>query len=182
MMPVRSASNVLYGLGILCVLAALSGCATYYQAKHLSPDEQAEFHIYRKVMTAPQIRTYLAQTSAAERTAYLEQLGLMQRFDALEPQDRDAVAAGYIRQGMSADALRFLWGRPSRTSGHTDHYEHWYYYGPLPSLVETGSRRYDAGTRVDVYLVDNRVKWWLESVTPNVDDDADDQGDDSFPG
>ncbi len=182
MMPVRSASKVLYGLGILCVLAVVSGCATYYQAKHLSPDEQAECRMYRKVMTAPQIRTYLAQTSAAERTAYLEQLGLVQRFNALDPQDRKAVEAGYIRKGMSADALRFLWGRPSRTSGYTGHYEHWYYYGPLPRLVERGSRRQDAGTRVDVYLVNNRVKWWLETVTPNMDDDGDDQGDDSLPG
>ena len=178
MMPVRSASNVLYGLGIFCVLAALSGCATYYQAKHLSPDEQAEFRIYRKVMTAPQIRTYLSQTNAAERTAYLEQLGLVQRFNALDPQDRDAVEAGYIRKGMSAEALRFLWGRPSRTSGYIGHYEHWYYDGPVPSLVETGSSRQDADTRVDVYLVDNQVQWWLETVTPESDDG--DDGGDSF--
>src|SRR5690606_37047525 len=102
-----------------------------------------------------QIRTYLSQASAAERTAYLEELGLAQRFNALDPQDRHAVAAGYIRQGMSAEALRFLWGRPSRTSGYTGHYEHWYYYGPVPSLVVTGSRRQDAGTLVAVYLVDN---------------------------
>jgi hypothetical protein len=71
--------------------------------KNLSPDEQAEFRIYRKVMTAPQIRTYLSQTNAAERTAYLEQLGLVQRFNALDPQDRHAVEAGYIRKGISAD-------------------------------------------------------------------------------
>jgi outer membrane protein assembly factor BamE (lipoprotein component of BamABCDE complex) len=181
MTPRRSASIMPYGLGILCVLAALSGCAAYHQAKNLSPDEQAEFRMYRKVMNAPQIRAYLAQANAAERTAYLEQLGLAQRFNALDSQDQDAVEAGFIRKGMSADALRFLWGRPSRTSGYTGHYEHWYYYGPLPSLVDTGSRRQDAGTRVDVYLVDNRVKWWLESVTPNMDDDSDDGGD-SFPG
>ena len=181
MMPRRSASIVRDGLGILCVLAAVSGCAAYHQAKHLSPDEQVEFRIYRKVMNAPQIRTYLAKASAAERAVYLEQLGLAQRFDALDPQDREAVEAGFIRKGMSAEALRFLWGRPSRTSGHTGHYEHWYYYGPAPGLAERGSRRYDAGTLVDVYLVDNRVEWWLESVPPNIDDDSDDAGD-SFPG
>ena len=37
-------------------------------------------------MTASQTRTYLAKTSAAERTAYLQAIGLAQRFQRLDPQ------------------------------------------------------------------------------------------------
>jgi hypothetical protein len=174
MMSTRATSILLYGLGIGCILAMLSGCATYYQAKNLSPDEQAEFRIYRKLMNAPQRRTYLAKASAAERTAYLEEIGLAQRFDALDPEDRDSVQAGFIRKGMSAQALRFLWGPPTHSKGDPDHYAYWYYYGPVPDLVRRGSRPQDAGTRVEVYLVDNQVEWWIETVVPDEEPDASD--------
>jgi hypothetical protein len=49
---------VLLGLSV-----ALSGC-TYAAIQKLSPDERAEFHIYKKVMSAAQERTYLARASA----------------------------------------------------------------------------------------------------------------------
>ena len=62
----------------------LSGC-TYAAIQRLSLEEQAEFHIYQKVMTPSQERTYLAKTTAAERTAYLREIGLAQRFQALDP-------------------------------------------------------------------------------------------------
>lgn len=175
MIPIRLKSIVRGGLGMFGILVMLSGCV-YYQAKNLPPDAQAEFRIYRKVMNAPQMRAYLSQETAAARAAYLEEIGLAQRFAALDEQDREAVQAGHIRKGMSAEALRFLWGRPTRTSGRTGHYEHWYYYGPVPTLAARGSQPQDAGTLVDVYLVDGRVQWWLETVPPDTESD-DDSGD-----
>ena len=36
-------------------------------------------------MTGIQAHTYLAKTSAAERTAYLQKIGLVQRFQRLDP-------------------------------------------------------------------------------------------------
>jgi hypothetical protein len=164
-----------YTLGMFGILVLLSGCI-YQQVKNLPPDEQAEFQVYRKVMNAPQMRTYLSKATAAERDTYLEAIGLAQRFEALDDEDRDAVQAGYIRKDMSAEALRFLWGRPTKTSGHTGHYEHWYYYGSVPTLIEKGSQWQDAGTLVDVYLVDSQVKWWLEMVPPDVDRDDSSEG------
>jgi hypothetical protein len=163
------------GLGILSILVVLSGC-TYYQVKKLPPDEQAEFRYYSKVMSAPQMSAYLSQATPAERAAYLEQIGVTQRFEVLDSEDRKAVQAGYIRKGMSANALHFLWGPSTKTSGYTDHYEHWYYYGSVPTLAAEGSQWYEAGTLVDVYLVDSQVKWWQETVPPEVDNDNDSEG------
>ena len=61
-------------------------------------------------MTAAQTRAYLAKATTAERTAYLSEVGLAQRFQAFDPLDREAVRNGFPRAGMSAEALRFVWG------------------------------------------------------------------------
>ena len=54
--------------------------------ERLSPAEQAEFSIYRQVMTGAQTAYLSGQgKSAAERTAYLNELGLVQRYQRLDP-------------------------------------------------------------------------------------------------
>src|SRR5207245_11158643 len=91
-------TSVLMGTTLL-----LTGCMYNYDAAvgRLSPAEQAEFSIYRQVMTGAQTRTYLAKASAAERTAYLNEIGLAQRFQRLAPQDRATMRAVAPRGGMS---------------------------------------------------------------------------------
>ena len=100
---------------LLGTIMVLTGCIYNYDAavRQLSPPEQAEFHTYRKIMTGAQTHTYLAKTSAAERTAYLQKIGLVQRFQRLDPIDRETVQNGFPRVGMSAEALRFVWGEPA---------------------------------------------------------------------
>jgi hypothetical protein len=106
---------------VLSTLLGLTACTYDAALRHLSPTEQAEFALYHHRMTGRQEYIYLAKASAAERTAYLREIGLVQRFEALDPQDRAAVQAGWPRVGMSAEALRFVWGEPyhprSRGSG-----------------------------------------------------------------
>ena len=133
-------------------IMTLSGC-TYAAIQRLSLEEQAEFHIYQKVMTPSQERTYLAKATAAERTAYLREIGLAQRFQALDPVDREAVLQGSPRVGMSAEALLFLWGTPYYTSGDASRYAHWYYLDSSFDLASSGNQYTGSGTRVDVYLV-----------------------------
>src|SRR5262249_49653394 len=99
---------------LLGSLMTLGGC-TSAAIHRLSLDEQAEFYTYRKVMTPAQERAYLAQATAAARTAYLREIGVVQRFQALDPWDRDVVLGGVPRPGMRADALQFLWGIPYAT-------------------------------------------------------------------
>jgi hypothetical protein len=142
-------------------IITLSGC-TYAAMQKLSLDEQAEFHTYRKVMTASQERAYLAKVTATERTAYLSEIGLAQRFQALDPLDRDAVLGGVPRVGMSAQALLFLWGTPYYTAGDASRYAHWYYLGSSFGLAENGNQYSNFGNRVDVYLVAGQIVGWVD--------------------
>src|SRR5262245_28645384 len=105
------------GWVVCCIgtIVILTSCTYDAALRQLSLAEQAEFHTYSKVMTTAQARAYLAKTTAAERTAYLNEIGLTQRFQRLDPLDRDAVQNGSPRVGMSAEALRFVWGDPYYT-------------------------------------------------------------------
>jgi hypothetical protein len=139
----------------------LSGC-TYAAIQKLSLEEQSEFHTYQKVMTPSQERTYLAKATAVERTTYLSEIGLAQRFHALAPVDRDAVLGGVPRVGMSAEALLFLWGEPYYTAGDARRYAHWYYLGSSFDLAAYGNRYAQSGNRVDVYLVAGQIVGWVD--------------------
>jgi hypothetical protein len=154
---------------LLCTPLVLTSCTYETAVRRLSPTEQAEFALYRHVMTPAQVRTYLAQATASERTAYLTRVGLVQRFQALEPLDRDAVYSGLPSQGMSAEALRFIWGEPYYTAGRAHHYEHWYYLGSSIALAASDNRNAWFGNRVDVYLVDDHVVGWVD-FSPTVED------------
>jgi hypothetical protein len=151
------------------VTVVLTGCTYYTALQQLSAAERTTFHAYSKVMTRGQARAYLSKPTAAERAAYLEQIGISQRFQTLTPQDREAVLAGFPRQGMSAEALRFLWGEPYYTKGHTGRYEHWYYLGSSLSLAESGNLAGEAGTMVIVDLINGQVQGWLETSPTGLD-------------
>ena len=142
-------------------IMTLSGC-TYAAIQRLSLEEQAEFHIYQKVMTPSQERAYLAKATAAERTAYLSEIGLTQRLQALDPWDREVVLSGSPRAGMSAEALLFLWGEPYYKSGDASRYAHWYYLGSSFDLASSGNQYSSFGKRVDVYLVAGKVVGWVD--------------------
>jgi hypothetical protein len=154
--------GVLLGTSII-----LTGC-TYAARRNLSLEERAEFQIYRKIMTASQERAYLAKANATERTAYLREIGLAQRFQGLDPLDRETVRNGFPRVGMSAEALRFVWGEPEYTRGDARRSAHWYYLGSSLALGESGNRYSDSGgSRVDVYLVDGKVVGWVDGPKTN---------------
>ena len=152
---------------LIVSIMTLSGC-TYAAMQKLSLDEQAEYHLYKKVMTPSQERTYLAKATAAERTAYLSEIGLAQRFQALDPLDREAVRSGGPRVGMSAEGLLFLWGLPYSTAGDARRYAHWYYLGSSFGLAGYGNQYYNSGNRVDVYLVAGRVEGWVDYIPSDI--------------
>jgi len=153
-------TNVLMGTMLL-----LTSCAHNYDAavQQLSPAEQAEFSIYRNVMTGTQKRTYLAKASAAERTAYLSEIGLAQRYQRLDPADRETVRSGAPRVGMSADALLFVWGDPADTAGDARLYSRWHYMGS--SLGRSANYHpWENSNRVEVYLANGRVLGWVDTL------------------
>jgi hypothetical protein len=147
---------------LLGTITVLTGCTYDTAVQRLSLPEQSEFYTYNKVMTPSQVRTYLAKATAAERTAYLSEVGLAQRLQALDPVDRDLVMSGLPRAGMSAEALLFVWGDPYYTAGDARRYAHWYYLGSSLALGVSGNRYRDSSSRVDVYLVAGHVVGWVD--------------------
>jgi hypothetical protein len=158
---------------LLCTTLVVTNCTYENAVERLSPPEQAEFYLYRHVMTRAQTRTYLAQATAAERTAYLNTSGLAQRFQAMEPLDQGTVRSGFPRPGMSAEALRFVWGEPYYTAGHAKYYAHWYYLGSSLELATSGNQYGRLGKQVDVYLVDGRVVGWVDFAPTGPDNSSD---------
>ena len=159
----RSSRQFVQWKGVLLgAMVVLAGCTYDARLRQLSPAEQAEFFIYNNAMTTGQAHTYLAQPSAAARTAYLQKLGLIQRFQRLDPLDQAAIRSGAPRVGMSAEALWFLWGEPYSTAGDARRYAHWYYLGSSLNRGISGYRPWDFSNRVDVYLVANKVVGWVD--------------------
>lgn len=93
----------------------------------------------------------------------------MQGFEALSPQDREAVSTGWPQEGMSAEALQALWGEPYYTEGRPGHYEKWTYLGSAMSLGAHGNAFNELGTVVIVELADNRVLGWLETTPTDLE-------------
>jgi hypothetical protein len=155
------------------VLMVLAGCAYQAAVQRLPPEERTAFRAYSQIMTSGQARTYLAQDTPAARAAYLQQIGIAQRFQSLAPLDQQSVLDGYIRKGMSAEALRFLWGEPYYTRGYTGHHEYWHYLGSAYALADRGNSYTQAGTIVIVYLVDDKVDWWFETMPTGIDKGGD---------
>jgi hypothetical protein len=156
----------------LGTLVILTGCAYDATMRQLSLAEQAEWHLYKNVMTPAQARAYVAQASAAARTAFLRQVGLTQRFEALDPLDRAAVQSGFPRVGMSAEALRFVWGEPDYTDGDARRSAHWHYRGSSLALGAAGHQPSTVGSRVDVYLVAGKIMGWVD-YAPSTDEPDD---------
>ena len=169
----RQVQQVLRCAGVMVAMVVLSGCTYEAAVQQLPPPERTAFYTYRKVMTGGQIQAYLAKGTADERAAYLRELGVVQRFQALDPHDREAVLANQPPQkGMSVDALRFLWGEPAYTKGHSGHYEYWYYLGPFMELARYGNVYSKAGVQVEVYVVAGRVDSWIEFAPDTNSDDS----------
>jgi hypothetical protein len=108
-------------------------------------------------MTGVHVHTSLAKVTPAEREAYVQKIGVMRRFQALDPTDRAAVLHGIPHVGRSAEALLFLWGAPYDTAGDARRYAHWYYLGSSFSMAASGNQYRDVGNRVDVSLVNGHV-------------------------
>ena len=170
----RAHRQLLRWAGVLIgAIVVLTGCTYDAAVRQLSPAEQSEFYTYQRRMTSVQVHTYLAKATAAERTVYLSEIGLAQRFQALDPLDRETVQSGWPRPGMSAEALRFVWGDPASTDGDARRYAHWHYLGSSFGRGKSGYIAGGFGNRVDVYLVDGKVVAWVD-IAPSTHDDAGD--------
>ena len=149
---------------LLGALLGLTACTYDAALRQLSPPEQMEFALYHHRLSGLQEHTYLAKASAAERTAYLRELGVVQRFQALDPLDQETVRSGLPRVGMSAEALLFIWGEPYYTVGDARQSAHWHYLGSSFGRSPYGNHPWRFGNRVDVYLVAGKVVGWVDAA------------------
>jgi len=115
-------------------------------------------------MTGVHVHTYVAKATRAERAAYVQKIGVIRRFQALDSADRAAVLHGIPQVGMSAEALLFLWGDPYSTAGDARRYAHWYYLGSSCSMAASGNQYRDVGKRLDVSLVNGHVIGWVDDT------------------
>lgn len=144
-------------------LVVITGCLSPYAGVHLSEVEKGQYRAYTHLMTNRQLRTYLKLPTAPERAAYARQVGAAQKLEALPKAERTAVLNGQPFKGMSAEALRMLWGAPDWEQGPKQ-YEQWFYYGDYFSLAKPGSYFSPRDTIMEVALREGKVKWWRERV------------------
>lgn len=148
---------------ISMALLTLVGCAGR-DYRTLPVAEQTLYRAYSQVMTGAQSQRYLALSTASERQAYAERIGVAQRLEALSPQEQDAVRGGVVFKGMSAEALKFVWGEPCRKEGSKAN-GRWYYEGPAFELPEVGwNCGSSESTFVEVQLTDGKLDWWAERI------------------
>lgn len=160
----------LYTIIAFCGLfLGMTGCTYENRIRQLPPAEQTDFRVYRQVMTLRQARAYLAQPTPAARQRYLQDSGLLARFQALTPQDQAIVRSGQLQLGASAEALRFLWGDPYYKDGRAEA-ERWFYVGSSLSLAERGNDFRSIGTQVVVHFDEGRVVDWGDFVPSTYDD------------
>src|SRR4029450_6920899 len=96
----KSCRQLLLLISVLMgIILIFTGCTYDAAIQRLSLAEQSEFYTYRHVMTPAQERAYLAKATAGERRAELSEIGLAQRFQALDPQDRQTVLNGLAPPG-----------------------------------------------------------------------------------
>ena len=83
---------------IIIALVLHTACSSYnYQ--HLPTVEQELYRAYSQVMSHRQRRTFLALSTTAEREAFAKEIGVAQRFDALSPEEQQAVLYGQAFKG-----------------------------------------------------------------------------------
>jgi outer membrane protein assembly factor BamE (lipoprotein component of BamABCDE complex) len=102
-------------------------------------------------------------------------MALVQRFEALEPLDREAIRSGAPRVGMSTEALRFVWGGPYYTEGDARRSARWHYLGSSFGRSGFDNPRWDFSQRVEVYLVNGKVVGWVD-VAPTTPESSSDGG------
>jgi len=150
---------------LVLALSMLAGCAMHQAYNQLPPEEQARFRAYSRLMSSRQSRTYLHLASAAERAAFAQQLGVSDELDSLSEADRTAVLLqGQPFQGMSAQALRLLWGMPCWQWG-PEAFQRWFYYGNVFTLAQLGWHCRGDNTITEVGLENNQVRWWRSQPT-----------------
>jgi hypothetical protein len=97
------------GFALLAGLVLSAGCNP---VKRLSNAEWDHYRALRVFMTDSEKKAFLKQKKEEDRVAYLQDLGLWDRFYKYPEDVRDLILTGEVARGWTKDKLMMAWGRP----------------------------------------------------------------------
>lgn len=96
----------------LVLLLVLSACSVERRVKKLSEAEYAHYVALRTFMAEDDRVDWLRLKTEEERTAWLKEQGLWDRFYKYEDHIRQAILAGAVQTGWTKDMVLMAWGAP----------------------------------------------------------------------
>lgn len=97
-------------VALLAVLMG-TGCASK-KLNRLSDTEFDHFYALKPFMEEEQEKVFLKKKTEEERNAYLQEIGLWDRFYSLTPDERERVLTGKVELGWTKNMVLMAWGPP----------------------------------------------------------------------
>ncbi len=82
------------------------------KVKRLSDNEFDHYYALKPFMEDDQEKQYLKLKTEEERNAYLQEIGLWDRFYSLTPDERERVLTGKVELGWTKNMVLMAWGPP----------------------------------------------------------------------
>ena len=95
---------------LLALLLPLSAHAS--KLSKLSEQEQIEYRVFRAFMSEDDQKAWLKLQTSDERTAWLKDHRLWDKFYGVSPEVQQLIVAGDVAVGWSRDAVYLAWGNP----------------------------------------------------------------------
>ena len=96
----------------LVAALVLSGCGVEHRVKKLSNVEFQHYYALKPFMEEEQRIAYLKLKTEAERSQYLKDAGLWDRFYKYDEHIRTAIVDGAVQTGWTKDMVLMSWGAP----------------------------------------------------------------------
>lgn len=97
---------------LFVLFLSLTACSYETRVKKLSDEEFKAYYALKPFMDEDQRKTYLKMKVETDRTAYLKEQGLWDRFYKYDEKSRQAIVDGAVEVGWSKDMVLMAWGAP----------------------------------------------------------------------
>jgi hypothetical protein len=97
---------------VLMLTTTLSACGWKHRVKDMSNEEYGRYTSLKVYMTEEQEKACLKKKTEEERSAYLKELGLWDRFYKYDEAQRKQIVDGKVEVGWTSDMVLMSWGLP----------------------------------------------------------------------
>lgn len=97
---------------LFVLFLSLTACSYETRVKKLSDEEFKAYYALKPFMDEDQRKTYLKMKLETDRTAYLKEQGLWDRFYKYDDATRALIIAGKVELAWTKDMLEMAWGVP----------------------------------------------------------------------